>query len=303
MADAHHRWQQGKRKHVMKIQSSIVTAKVIGACKRGASVLLMIAPMACALETGIEGELGSEEEVGTVEQEKVTSTERSRIDAKWTANKNWLGAPYDPNTATAYWETSAGIVRQYYNGAVLYNRSTSKAYVADWDAYYGWSWIGGGYFGYPIEDQRSMVSNSSNKVVPFADGFIVTKPSTRDNWPVMKVVNHNYNNGGATIWCDTPSPSVQNQPVALTCVGFNFPKNTTVQTGYSGRAGMLHAVTRSTGSTGTFTAQLRPGGGVRVDAYNGIITIFARSATGIATYQSLDYRAYSSFLNETKNLY
>src|SRR5690606_21067069 len=106
-----------------------------------------------------------------------------------------------------------------------YNRSKSKAYVADWDAYYGWSWIGGAQFGYPTGDQRAMASNSSNKVLPFAGGFIVSKPSTHDNWPIMKVVNSNYNNGGATIWCSYAN--TQNQ-LGLTCDGFNFPPNTTV---------------------------------------------------------------------------
>lgn len=285
----------------MKIESSIVTIKFTRACKLAASALLMIAPVACAWETEyMEGELGSEVELGTVEQLLVTQTEKNRIDAKRTAN-SWLGAPYDTNPATAYWETNGGIVRQYYSGAVLYNRSKSKAYVADWDAYYGWSWIGGAQFGYPTGDQRAMASNSSNKVLPFAGGFIVSKPSTHDNWPIMKVVNSNYNNGGATIWCSYAN--TQNQ-LGLTCDGFNFPPNTTVKTGYSGRStGMGHAVTKTTSSAGSFTAQLRPGNGTRVDAYNGVVTVFARAATGPATYQSQDYSAYSGFLIETKNKY
>lgn len=281
--------------------------KVTRACKWGASALLMIAPVACAVDTEYtDGELGWggepawEDEFGTVEQQIVTQTEKNRINAKRTAN-SWLGAPYDPNSATAYWETTGGIVRQYNAGAVLYNRLTSAAYVADWDAYYGWSWIGGSQFGYPNGDQRAMASNSSNKVLPFAAGFIVTKPSNHDNWPIRKTVNANYSNGGVKIWCSYAN--TQNQ-LGLACQGLNFPPNTTVKIGYSGRTtGMGHAVTKTTNSSGGFTADLRPGNGTRVDAYNGVVTVFARASTGVATYTAQDYAAYSGFLIETNNKY
>jgi len=274
--------------------------KLTGACKWGASALLMAAPLACAVGTEYtEGELGSEGEIATVEQQIVTQTEKNRIEAKWETKKSWLGAPYDPNSATAYWESSNGVGRQYAGGAVLYSRSKSTAYVADWDAYFGWSWIGGGYFGYPTEDQRAMVSNSAQKVLPFSGGFIVTKPSTHDNWPVMKVVNTSYKNGNARIICSFPNAT---SDLAVDCSGSGFPPNTSVKVGYGGRSGLAFARTVSTNSTGSFSAQLRPGPGNKVDAYNNIITLFARATTGIATYQSLDASG-SPFIYPTQNMY
>jgi hypothetical protein len=271
-------------------------------CKWGASALLMTGSVACAMETGYaEGDFDSEDELGTVEQQIVTPIEKSRIDAKRRANSH-LGAAYDPNPATAYWETNAGVVRQYSTGAVLYNRSKSTAYIADWDAYYGWSWIGGGYFGYPNDDQRAMASNSAFKVLPLSGGFIVTNPSTRDNWPVMTHVNVNYSNGGATVWCSLDY-NVQTRPLATTCTGINFPPNTSVKTGVSGRTGISYSVTTTNNSSGRFTARLLPASTAKFDTYNNIITFFSRAATGIASYQSQDFAGVSQHLNQTKNKY